>query len=168
MAFTLKVTTPFPGKGKGVYIAGPYVTPQVHDAISTLMTANHLSDPFYKARTDVGAFFQGGCDKRDGEYIFLELWLTRDPVKVAEFEKQLNKAVRGRIPESLTEIRIAPNTEGAYYLFLEIAKETGCRHWGGDAFTPLYFYPEDNEQWWKVYNLCKYMELNIGFPQFHK
>ena len=133
------------------------------------MAAHRIDDPRYIARTKVTAFFQGGCDKRDGQFIFLELlrsWESLDPADVAEFERLLNEAIEGKVPTCQTEIRIAPNTQGAYYFITEISKETGCSYNSGNAFTPVYFFPENNEQWWKVYNLCKEMGLTIGFPQF--
>lgn len=170
MPFKLKVAKEtLPGKGPGIYLYGPYVTPRIHDAISQFMAANRIDDPRYIARTKVTAFFQGGCDKRDGQFIFLELlrsWESLDPADVAEFERLLNEAIEGKVPTCQTEIRIAPNTQGAYYFITEISKETGCSYNSGNAFTPVYFFPENNEQWWKVYNLCKEMGLTIGFPQF--
>lgn len=167
MTFQLKVTkTALAGKGPGIHIAGPYVTPSVHDAITSVMNSSNLYDPQYKARTAVSAFFQGGSGNREGQFIFLELCITHDPEAIQNFEDVINQAVRGVLPEALTEIHINPNTEGAYYFFTEIAKETSCSYNGGTWGQPMAFKPENNEQWWKVYNLCKVMGLNIASPVF--
>lgn len=166
MTFQLKVCdNQLSGKGPGVILAGDMVTPQVHEAFKFVMNDNWMGSECYEARNKVSAFFQSGSENPDGRYVFIELWNTRNPEAVAEFERVLNKHVGSKIVQDFTEIRIAASTEGVYYYFIEIAKETGCTYSAGSWTTPLYFYPENNEQWWKVYNLCRQMELEIGFPK---
>lgn len=166
MTFQLKISKDaMAGKGPGVVLSGDMVTPQVHDAVSFVMNSNYRGDECYEARQKVCAFFQGGSENRNGRFIFLECWQTRVPEDVAEFERILNKYVGSKIVQDSTQIRIAATTQGVYYLFTEIAKETNCRYNAGSWNTPLYFYPDDTEQWWKVYNLCRQMELEIGFPR---
>ncbi len=63
-----------PGKGPGINIHGDAVTPFVHGIFSTVMATNHINDPWYIVRSKAAAFFQGGHDRPDGNWVFIEFW----------------------------------------------------------------------------------------------
>lgn len=65
--------TPQPGKGPGINIHGPQVTEFVWKLFSYSISANRIDCPWYKARQEAGAFFQGGSDKPDN-WVFIEFW----------------------------------------------------------------------------------------------
>ena len=166
MTFRLKVCkTHYTDKGPGVLLAGNMVTDNLHRKITEFMTDKDVRSEIYKASKAVQAYFQFGFMEPQHKRIFIELWKHDDPEAVKEFERVLNKYLYRDIGEALTQIHVSPNTEGVYYYYLEIAKETGCPYNGGHWGSPLIYMPEDNEQWWKVYNLCKAMVLNIAFPK---
>lgn len=65
--------TPQPGKGPGINIHGPQVTEFVWKLFSYSISANRIDCPWYKARQEAGAFFQGGSDKPNN-WVFIEFW----------------------------------------------------------------------------------------------
>lgn len=65
--------TPQPGKGPGINIYGPQVTEFVWKLFSYSINANCFYCPWYKARQEAGAFFQGGSDIA-ANWVFIEFW----------------------------------------------------------------------------------------------
>lgn len=61
-------------KGPGINIHGKHVTRSVHQIFSRILRSNHIHCPFYKARNKCTAFFQGGHDRPDDEWVFIEFW----------------------------------------------------------------------------------------------
>lgn len=166
MTFRFKVCkTKLVDKGPGIMLRGPIVTPSLHDMVLTMFSDKDIRSEIYKAFRGVGAFFQGGIDNRDGQYIFIELHKSDDPATIKEFERILNKYLSPFLIQPFTEIRIHPDIEGAYYYFTEIAKECNVGYHGGSWNSPMVFFPENNQQWWKVYDLCKHMGLNVTYPE---
>jgi len=65
---------PQPGKGPGINIYGKHVTESVHQIFSRFMRSQYYTCEYYKARQKCNAFFQGGFDAPDGEWVFIEFW----------------------------------------------------------------------------------------------
>jgi hypothetical protein len=59
----------------GLSIGGPMATPELHAFMHRMLT-NWVQDPCYAIHQAAGAFFQGGADNPNGEYIFIEFWKT--------------------------------------------------------------------------------------------
>lgn len=162
MSFQIKLDPcPIPGKGPGFYLQGPYVTDSVHSKIAAVMADNRIDSKNYKARTAVSAFFQGGYDDPEGEFVFIEILPDRPSDAIEQFENILNAAVYDVIPLSLTDIKIAVNTTGAVYFASEIAEEVGCEISLGNWGEPITLYPKDTVQWLKAMKMARDLGLNI-------
>lgn len=58
----------------GLIFSGREATVELHEFMTGLLSANHIDDPRYHLRQTAGAFFQGGHQRPDGEYIYIEFW----------------------------------------------------------------------------------------------
>lgn len=94
----------FPGRGPCIELVGQWVTPEVHEVVSGLLANNWMDSLIYKARTKAHAFFQGGSDKRDGQWILLEFWTTE--AECQDFLEILNREVNKVIDPNLTEFHL--------------------------------------------------------------
>lgn len=94
----------FLGRGPCIEMVGQWVTPEVHEVVSRLMGDNWMDSPVYKARQKAHAFFQGGYDKPQGQWILLEFWTDQE--NCAEFLEILNTEVNKVIDPKLTEFHL--------------------------------------------------------------
>lgn len=78
-----------PAKNPGINIHGPQVTELVWELFRYSIAANRIDCPWYKARQEAGAFFQGGSDKPDG-WVFIEFW---SPTKSNGYVNLINRAL---------------------------------------------------------------------------
>lgn len=62
------------GKGPGINIHGPHVTRLVWSLFNYSIMSNRIDCRWYQARQQAAAFFQGGSDRPDGEWLFIEFW----------------------------------------------------------------------------------------------
>jgi hypothetical protein len=58
----------------GLTISGPEASVELHKFIKTECLTNWMDKPGYKLTQESGAFFQGGSEHPDGEWIFIEFW----------------------------------------------------------------------------------------------
>lgn len=120
----------FPGRGRCIEMVGDWVTPEVHDVVSSMLGANRYGDPVYEARVKSGVFFQGGYDRPNEQWILLEFWATED--KCEDFVKLLNEKVNEVIDEKYVGIRLVARTISVkdledFYTIVEMVKdETKC------------------------------------------
>lgn len=82
--------TPQHMKGPGINIHGPQVTPLVWDLFNYSIASNRIDCRWYKARQAASAFFQGGSDRRFGEWVFIEFW---HPDTAADYMDLINAAL---------------------------------------------------------------------------
>ena len=62
----------------GLIISGKAANQEIHAFITNLVMCNFTDDVKYKIKSDAGAFFQGGSNMPDGEYIYIEFWKPSD------------------------------------------------------------------------------------------
>ncbi len=151
-----------PGMGPKVELYGPWVTERVHEKVSMIMNDNWTNSPIYQAKRKCNAFFQGGSNRPDGEWILLEFW--SDVSETEEFMAILNQQLVGVIPTALTKIAIHPSRiDGGLLTLTMIAEDTKCILNSGDAFSPCYFHPENNKQFMDVANLIRSFGGQLNF-----
>lgn len=120
----------FPGRGPCIEMIGDWVTPEVHDVVSQMLGANHYDDPAYQARIKAHAFFQGGYDRPDGQWILLEFWATEEAC--ADFVKLLNERINEVIDEKYVNIMLIARSQNDkdiadFNTIIEmVADETKC------------------------------------------
>lgn len=81
--------TPQHGKNPGININGPQITDIVWQIFNYSIGANRYECPWYKARQEAGAFFQGGSGENTG-WIFIELW---QPAQGHKYLNMINRAL---------------------------------------------------------------------------
>lgn len=151
-------------KGPGLYLRGPWVTPEVHEAFTLIMRANHTDDPAYHARNKCCAFFQGGSENPNGEYVFIEMW-TFDPSKWEDFEKIVNEKVTPLIDINKWQVKIASATDQSRNLCETLMKETDVpMNWSALSLVVI-FTPSDNAQRQRLLDLAKTYGLNVLPPR---
>lgn len=99
----------FPGRGPCIEMMGEWVTPAVHEVVAGLLGNNWMDSPIYQARTKAHAFFQGGYDKPDGEWILLEFWADED--SCVDFVKLLNEEINKVIDEDRVRIKVIAKSQ---------------------------------------------------------
>lgn len=151
-----------PGRGPCIEMQGPWVTEQVWDTVSMIMSDNWTTSPVYKARSKCCAFFQGGHHDSKGEWILLEFWSKEE--NCAEFIELLNQKLDTVVPLQLTRIPVNLydyKDKGSLTLCNMIAEETGCPYDWGVCGSPFWFLPEDTVTYNKVMDLIRTFELKI-------
>src|SRR5690606_1806652 len=121
---------------------------------------NDNDSEIYQSRCQAGAFFQGGSNAPDGQWILLEFWQPME--KTVEFVRLINDAVRQHLIKHLTTIPVnlyAYPEPGALTLCLMIAEETKCPYDAGSWGLPFTFLPEDNITHQAVYKLLREFDL---------
>ena len=58
----------------GLIFSGREATPELHDFLNNILAQNNIFNDCYKLHQKAGAFFQGGHQRRDDEYIYIEFW----------------------------------------------------------------------------------------------
>ncbi|ARV76888.1 hypothetical protein PHABIO_257 [Pseudomonas phage Phabio] len=81
--------TPQHGKNPGININGPQITDIVWQIFNYSIGSNRYECPWYKARQEAGAFFQGGSGENTG-WIFIELG---QPAHGFKYLNMINRAL---------------------------------------------------------------------------
>lgn len=81
---------PNSGKGLGINIYGPQVTPLVWKLFDYSISSNRIDCPWYRARTKASAFFQGGSNSPKGKWVFIEFWR---PEHAGDYMDLINNAL---------------------------------------------------------------------------
>ena len=58
----------------GLIFDGQEATPELHEFLTSIMSCCDSRDHRYNLRQACGAFFQGGHDRPDGGYFYIEFW----------------------------------------------------------------------------------------------
>jgi hypothetical protein len=69
----------------GLMIDGPEASVELHEFIRYTCLSNFMNQPGYKLKNDSGAFFQGGSERPDGEFIFIEFWKPKGAQAFVDF-----------------------------------------------------------------------------------
>jgi hypothetical protein len=69
----------------GLTIFGPEASVGLHEFIRFQCLSNDMRDPGYKLKNDSGAFFQGGSERPEGEFIFIEFWKPKGAQAFVDF-----------------------------------------------------------------------------------
>lgn len=147
------------GRGPCVLMYGPWVTKKVWEEVAALLAANNITTPEYTARQKASAFFQGGSDQPNGQFILIEFWAPEE--RTSDFMELLNKAVAGTVEEHRTQINIVLKREDAekrkdlIETALTINVETDCTVDFNINNASVTFSPVDNVQYSRVLMLMK-------------
>lgn len=69
----------------GFIISGKDATPQLHAFIRYPVLTNMMTHECYKLHQAAGAFFQGGSNDPNGEFIYLEFWKPEGAQAVVDY-----------------------------------------------------------------------------------
>lgn len=154
MELKIAPRTQFPDRGPCVQLHGDWVTEAVWGKVAQLLRDNYIDSPVYQARTKASAFFQGGHNNSQGEWVLIEFWTSEE--KCQDFLEILNKEVNTVIDADLTKILLVAKSNNDHDIkeFEEacalIAEDTGCKSTNDQPQCRLAFLPEDNLTYEKV------------------
>lgn len=89
----------------GLVIRGPDASVTLHEFIRYTCLTNDTRQPGYKLTQDSGAYFQGGSERPEGEFIFIEFWKPKGAQAFVDFVNE-NFVVNSR-----TGDLVAPGTK---------------------------------------------------------
>jgi len=150
-----------PARGPCIQLYGKWVTPVVWRAVNAIMKNNDISSREYKARNAVNAFFQGGFDKPDGNWVLIEFW-SHDEKKLAEFTRLLTAAVGVYIDHTNTHIEIHNSLlrkHDLYHRCVQIADENDCAWVERESY--FVFVPTDNVKYEKVAQALRHFPFTV-------
>lgn len=153
----------FPGRGRCLQMHGAWVTERVWLEVNALMHDNVYTSPAYIARTEAGAFFQGGSDNPRGKWILLEFSAPEE--RIQPFLDILEKKLAEDVDPHKAAICIVAKTNNdsdksyVYQSCELIADDTKCRYERDVLHASVVFYPEDNLMYERINALCQQFQL---------
>lgn len=163
MKLKLSPRSKFPGRGLCLQLIGSWVTEKVWLTVNELMHDNLYESPVYRARTEAGAFFQGGHDNPRGKWVLLEFSAPEE--RIQPFLDILEKKLAEDTDPHKAAICIVAETNNdrhkdyVYQSCELIAQDTGCRYERDVLHASVVFYPEDNLMYDRVRGLCQQFSL---------